>query len=138
VQWQPTPVAKTTEGADFNQPPYVHRYFSAQVTFHFILAVNDLSQFIHLLIRKVSDSGFRVAIYIGLLQYSLGQEGSDTVYASESDIHSLAIRYIYARYTNHIPSLLLTLPLGMPGIRADNAHRPLALDNSAFVAAWLY
>jgi hypothetical protein len=63
-------VANTSVASDFYQPLYVKRYLSAQITFHYLLFVNDIAYARHFIIGEITHS--RVRADVGRSQYPVG------------------------------------------------------------------
>jgi hypothetical protein len=80
---QSTVASKVHESLD------VHGYLGPEITFHFVVRVDDLSDGVHLCICQII--GFRVPTDAGLIENLLGRGAPDTVDISQSNLDALIL-----------------------------------------------
>src|SRR4030042_3834058 len=100
-----------------------------------VLLIDDFPEFIYFGLCQVFYPGFRGDAC--QRQYFITVIRADAVYILQGDPCLLIDRYVYSRYTWHISSLL-TLPLLMLGILADNSHNPASFHDLAFFTSNFY
>src|SRR5947208_2103579 len=121
-------------------PLDVQRNFLAEIAFDRTLVFEDLTDVVHLILSHVAD--LLIRIDAGPVQQALCASPPDPVNISESDLSPLFRRQIYARDTCHIPvssspCVLLTLPLLVFGVSANDPNHTFAVDQFALVANFL-
>ena len=118
---------ETAVAADFHQPLDVHRDLLAKIALdptHFFDHAADLPDVV---LGEILDADVRADARLS--QDVAGPLASDAVDIGESKLDPLGARKIDAGNTSHV----LSLPLLVLRVRADDAHHPTAADHLALV-----
>jgi hypothetical protein len=97
-------VPETAVAPEFHQSLYVHRNFSAQLSFNLVLAINDLADGCNLIFSQMI--GVSVKVYTGLTQYLSGRAASDPINISQPYFHPFVSWQVNACNPCQIFSLL--------------------------------
>ena len=160
---QATTVSCSSVAADVDEPSDIHVYFTTEITFDSLLAIDDLSDAREIHLSELSHTG--VTRHTGLVHNILGLIGPNAVDVLQRDLNALVVWNIYAGNYGHtvppfrqysasipiIPAFFLSvatlsrcaeadlaLPLFVPEIFTHYHHAPLAPDNPALGAPLLH
>jgi hypothetical protein len=129
-------VSQPSVRANVYQPADIHYVPSPQVPFNPVFFVDDLPEAVNLGIGQLGHLRPWFTLYAGPFDHLLGDVRPNTVNACECNVNTLCVRHVYSNYSNHVTSL--ALPLGVPGITANNSNDALPLYYAAFIASNFY
>jgi len=130
VNGETTTVTNTAVAADFHEATNVALNLSAQVAFHLVVAIENLTETADFGFRKVTHLGGRVDT--GLFDQLVHIVLANTVQSRKRINHRLVAGEINTCYTRHASKL--TLSLLVLWHFANHSHNAVALNDFALVA----
>jgi hypothetical protein len=124
---QTAPVPCSAIRPNINEPPDVVIDLAAEITLNHEAMIYDFADPVQVRVSELVH--LRVTVHIGLLRDPARQGVSNAIDTGESNLYPLVIWNIDVCNTCHV----LSLPLFVPRVCANNPQHPAALDLSAFI-----
>jgi hypothetical protein len=124
---QPSSVPRTPIGANINKASDIVVDLASEVAFDYETVINNFSNSVQIGIAQLSH--FWVTGHISLNRYAVSQSVPDSINTGECNLYPFVIWNIDVCNTCHV----LSLPLFVPRVCANNPQHPAALDLSAFI-----